>query len=228
MSHSTTLFSREARFMSSDDSNRFPRPSGIIDPQTGQPSPLLDERPWLQTRSREELIEYIIELANELRARPATSTATNIPIIMPQVDEAETTIEIDPSAREFLRIPNRPSEVQHKPFAWRIILRRLDGHHLPIALEITDDVVIGRWSEAVDLDLDLDLNPLGAAELGVSRLHCVLRPSQRSLMLFDLGSSNGTSVNGALCTNDRPQRVEDNAVIRLGAMFLRVLIVDRP
>lgn len=214
--------------MSYPDSNPEPRPSHIIDPQTGEPSPLLAERPWLEERSREELIDFIIELAEELRARPAGQTSTNIPIVNPPLDQIDATHAIDIRSTQFQRIPNRPRSAHQPRFVWRIILKRIDGQHLPIAVEIVDDAIAGRSSEALNVDLDLDLTSLGADELGVSRLHCLLRPTQQALLLFDLGSSNGTSVNGALCTTDRPQIVEDNAVIRLGAMFLRVHILAQP
>ena len=60
-----------------------------------------------------------------------------------------------------------------------------------------DEIVVGRGRMQQSSVLpDLDLAPFGAAEQGVSRRHAVIRRGEDTLTLVDLGSTNGTHLNG--------------------------------
>lgn len=56
----------------------------------------------------------------------------------------------------------------------------------------------------------------------VSRQHCMMRVEDERVTLRDLGSTNGTLVNGQLVTEEREMR--DGDVLQLGPMVLQVLI----
>ena len=56
----------------------------------------------------------------------------------------------------------------------------------------------------------------------VSRRHAVLRRSGNELLVEDLGSSNGTMVNGKRVTGPRPLQDQDR--LQLGAVEIRVVI----
>ncbi len=58
----------------------------------------------------------------------------------------------------------------------------------------------------------------------VSREHCALRLTSEGLTISDLGSTNGTKVNGALISE--PTRLGDGDVIGVGADALEVVVVD--
>jgi pSer/pThr/pTyr-binding forkhead associated (FHA) protein len=79
----------------------------------------------------------------------------------------------------------------------RALLVSLDGGS---NIEITKDVVVVGRREDCDLFLD---------HKSVSKLHCVLAKTDNMLLLRDLGSTNGTRVNGqrvrraALLANDQ-------------------------
>jgi len=79
-------------------------------------------------------------------------------------------------------------------------------------IEVSKELVIGR--ENVDIEID-------DAEL--SRRHVAVRPTQGGLEVEDLGSRNGTRVDGTRI--DGPTRVRHGAVVTVG---MTTLTVDAP
>jgi pSer/pThr/pTyr-binding forkhead associated (FHA) protein len=63
--------------------------------------------------------------------------------------------------------------------------------------------------------------------MGVSRRHSVIRLRNNEVEIFDLGSSNGTSVNGLKLQPHQPQPLRDGDEITLGKMTLKVLFQIR-
>lgn len=90
-----------------------------------------------------------------------------------------------------------------------------------VLLESRPEYVIGREGQEQDVP-DVNLGPFGAREKGVSRKHAVLRVDRRQLLLLDLGSSNGTWLNGAQLAPQEPIRLESGDEIRLGKLLLKV------
>jgi FHA domain len=84
-----------------------------------------------------------------------------------------------------------------------------EGQHAGRELELDDELVLGR----VDTDLELD-------DEQVSRRHASIRVEGNRLVLRDLGSLNGTWVNGARVA--QPRRLEPGDVIRLGSTAIEV------
>jgi pSer/pThr/pTyr-binding forkhead associated (FHA) protein len=60
----------------------------------------------------------------------------------------------------------------------------------------------------------------------VSRQHCLLRVEADAVSLRDLGSSNGTLVNGQLVTGEL--RLHDGDYLQLGPLVLQLLISETP
>ena len=59
--------------------------------------------------------------------------------------------------------------------------------------------------------------------MGVSRRHAAIRRNEeQNLDLWDLGSSNGTYLNGQRLSAHRPYRLHDGDELRLGSMIIRV------
>lgn len=90
-----------------------------------------------------------------------------------------------------------------------------------ITLEGKAEYRLGRET-GEDNPVDVNLNPYGAREKGVSRLHALLRIDQRQLLLMDLGSSNGTKLNGTVLAPNEPSRLESGDEIRLGKLALKI------
>jgi len=96
----------------------------------------------------------------------------------------------------------------------------------PIVLKLAEqtkgDIVIGRMDITTKVAPDLDLTPFGAQEKGVSRMHAIIRRNEESLLVIDLGSVNGTYLNGQRLTSDQPHVLRDGDEIRLGKLVLHV------
>lgn len=92
----------------------------------------------------------------------------------------------------------------------------------PIVLAQMDEMVFGRLDPATNSNPDLDLTPFGAQEKGVSRSHAALRRGDDTLTLVDLGSVNGTHLNGQRLLPNQPRVVRDGDEIRLGKLVCHI------
>jgi hypothetical protein len=96
------------------------------------------------------------------------------------------------------------------------------GQILPLADRT--EFTLGRSAEGQPIVPDVDLSPFNAYANGVSRLHSVLKLIQDHIVIMDLGSSNGTYLNG----NRLPPYVETplahGDVLYLGKLKIQVLI----
>jgi len=92
----------------------------------------------------------------------------------------------------------------------------------PIVLQPRQETVLGRLDPNSQKKPDLDLSPYGALEKGISRLHAAVRRGEDTLTLVDLGSINGTYLNGQRLTPNQPRVLRDGDEIRLGKMVLHV------
>jgi predicted ATPase/DNA-binding SARP family transcriptional activator len=81
-------------------------------------------------------------------------------------------------------------------------------------------LVIGRYDPFSGSTPDIDLNPFGGLEKGVSRLHARITRQGNSLQIVDLGSSNGTYLNGQKLAPGQPRAVRDGDEVRLGKLRL--------
>jgi hypothetical protein len=97
----------------------------------------------------------------------------------------------------------------------------IDGAPQSVILEGRPEYILGREGHE-QLVPDLNLNPYGAREKGVSRVHAALRRDRAQVLLIDLGSTNGTRLNGKPLAAHQPIRVENGDEIRLGKLILTI------
>jgi len=91
-----------------------------------------------------------------------------------------------------------------------------------IAIAPNQRTVLGRSETNGSNTPDIDLTPFGAFEKGVSRTHAALIRQDSSLTLLDLGSSNGTLINGRRISANQPRVVQDGDEITFGQLVARV------
>jgi hypothetical protein len=87
---------------------------------------------------------------------------------------------------------------------------------------IKDQIVIGRESPNNDEKPDLDLTPYNAAKLGVSRRHVLITKEDNMLKVVDLGSTNGTYLNGVPLRPNQPRVLRTGDKLSLGQLVLTV------
>ena len=92
----------------------------------------------------------------------------------------------------------------------------------PIVILPTRQIVLGRNDAINTKQPDLDLSPYGGLEKGVSRIHATIHRSEDTLTLIDLGSSNGTHLNGQRLAPEQPRVLRDGDEIRLGELVAHV------
>jgi hypothetical protein len=92
----------------------------------------------------------------------------------------------------------------------------------PVVLQPAKKTVLGRSDVTSTQKPDLDLTPYGALEKGVSRIHAAINRSEDTLTLVDLGSANGTHLNGQRLIPDQPRILRDGDEIRLGKLVAHI------
>jgi hypothetical protein len=99
------------------------------------------------------------------------------------------------------------------------------GDVLPLAGQ--DEVTLGRVSEGQPVVPDIDLTPYKAYEAGVSRMHASIRIIEDQVLITDLGSANGTRVNGMQITSHIPYPVKHGDILTLGKFKIQILLRNR-
>jgi pSer/pThr/pTyr-binding forkhead associated (FHA) protein len=91
-------------------------------------------------------------------------------------------------------------------------------------LEGTYEYTLGRVSGNQPILPDIDLTPFQAYEGGVSRLHATIRVDPDQVFINDLGSANGTRINGKKMAAHSTQELADGDMISLGKFKIQILI----
>ena len=91
--------------------------------------------------------------------------------------------------KKFIVRPRKPSNI---PSLSLFILEK--GEIIPIIRK--GEIVIGRIMGEQTIFPDIDLSPYKAQTSGVSRFHAAIKIQDKGICITDLGSTNGTRVNG--------------------------------
>ncbi len=86
------------------------------------------------------------------------------------------------------------------------------------------EYTLGRISEGQPILPDVDMSPYDAYNQGVSRLHAALKLVNQRVHILDLGSSNGTRVNGQKLMANVDYPLNNGDLINLGRLKIQVLI----
>ncbi|MBZ0299112.1 MAG: FHA domain-containing protein [Anaerolineae bacterium] len=120
--------------------------------------------------------------------------------------------------------------VQTAPLATRYLVQdatviiRVSGAQTPISFEPDQPMILGRINNQNPRRPDIDLTAYHAFEKGVSCRHASIQRQEDELIIADMGSTNGTCINGQRLIPHEPYPVRDGDEIRLGNLFMRVYV----
>jgi hypothetical protein len=125
--------------------------------------------------------------------------------------------------QELKRKAPRPEPVPPS-YSWISLHFMGSGKILPLASR--NEFILGRICEESLILPDVDLTPYRAGPAGVSRLHVVVKREANKALVMDLGSSNGTYINGRRIHPDVDVALRDQDIIALGTLQIQVLLHD--
>ena len=120
-------------------------------------------------------------------------------------------------------LPQKISSPQPVTLTAWITLHLMDTGQV-IPLSDRSEFTLGRISEGQPIMPDIDLSPYQGYANGVSRLHAVIKQASHHILVMDLGSVNGTYVNGKRLNPNVEQVVNNGDVISLGKLKMQVLL----
>jgi hypothetical protein len=143
-----------------------------------------------------------------------------------QLDGVETlvtqAITDEQIEEELKKKSSRPEPVAAPSNSW-ISLHLMDsGKILPLASR--NEFTLGRLSEGQPIMPDIDLTPYQAYASGVSRLHAVVKREDNRVAVMDLGSSNGTYVNGRRLNPHTEESLSHGDIVALGKLKIQILL----
>lgn len=106
--------------------------------------------------------------------------------------------------------------------AWGSLHLLDTGQVLPLSAR--NEFTLGRISEGQPIMPDIDLSPYQAYAAGVSRLHAVIKRDGKRIAFIDLGSANGTFINGKRLAPNAEQILNHGDIIALGKLKLQILV----
>lgn len=95
----------------------------------------------------------------------------------------------------------------------------------PMIALLTTQAIIGRAVPG-DAQPRIDLNPYGALDKGVSRQHAIFKRTDKGLMFEDMGSSNGSWLNGAPLKPYTPAVLHSGDRLRLSQIEIEVYMTE--
>lgn len=148
---------------------------------------------------------------NEPHASQCTVCGTPLPVAVPatadddQPDQPRTTVSL-------------PKKTAALPQV-RTLLLMVAGYSRPIHVHRQRQTILGR-STPDGTSPDVDLTEYNALSMGVSRHHARVFFEGNQCFVEDLGSSNGTRVNGEPLEPHKPHPIRDGDQITLGMLVL--------
>ncbi len=107
----------------------------------------------------------------------------------------------------------------------QVAIQIIDSDEI-IFIQGDKDHTIGRSTEGQMVVPDIDLSSYDAYEAGVSRLHASLTISKQKLSAKDLGSANGTRLNGQKIDPHAEHSIQHGDILTLGKLKIQILIKE--
>lgn len=162
-----------------------------------------------------------LPITDEARRKALARLAQMLPVeksaLAPVVNVIDTSV--------LTLVGSQPSAVLQ---AGDYLCLKIEDNPASLLLSPTPTVVMGRQVLTAPETSYVDLTPFGAYPLGVSRRHAIFQFGPNAeLDLIDLGSSNGTYLNGRRLTPHHPYRVSNRDLIHLGQMEMTAIFYSK-
>jgi pSer/pThr/pTyr-binding forkhead associated (FHA) protein len=95
-----------------------------------------------------------------------------------------------------------------------------------IPLTGRSEFIVGRVTEGQPILPDIDLTTFEAYTQGVSRLHAAIKVMEKRMVIVDLGSSNGTRVNGQKILANIDYPIKPGDLLALGRLRMQILVSE--
>ncbi len=145
---------------------------------------------------------------HETNKAPASKPSTQE---RPSTTESSSTVENPLPPAELMDYPALIYVVDYKDY-------------IPVSPET--ELTLGRASKDQPIVPDIDLKSYNAYDEGVSRLHATIKVSPEEFYIVDLGSVNGTKVNGERIRPNKKVYLEEGDLISLGRLKLQIIFND--
>lgn len=149
--------------------------------------------------------------------------ATTCPRCGRAADVDPTTIETAPLRHARTLWPREQPGHNTLPRSAQVLLQFLPSGRV-ITLPLETPVMLGRGVNEVENGIDL--NALNAHRHGVSRHHCLLQRRGTQLVVLDLGSTNGTYLNGEHLLPHHDYIVAHGDKLLLGSLHVIVTFTE--
>ncbi|MCA9893843.1 MAG: FHA domain-containing protein [Anaerolineae bacterium] len=122
---------------------------------------------------------------------------------------------------------DRTGSLEEPVLPWVIELRVVGTANI-VNITTRPTMLIGRSDESRGIFPDIDVSELGGQGAGVSRRHALMLARDNRVTIQDLGSANGTFINGRVLEPKTEYRVHDRDRLRLGRLELQIHFVIKP
>ncbi len=119
----------------------------------------------------------------------------------------------------------RPLSMPGRRHPIHTLIFQIGDDQLSISLKLAERLILGRQSSHMVDRPDLDLGRFKAAEHGISRIHATLECNEVGVFLMDLGSRNGTFINGQALAAFSPCYLSNGDVLRFGKLSLTLALI---
>jgi pSer/pThr/pTyr-binding forkhead associated (FHA) protein len=107
-----------------------------------------------------------------------------------------------------------------------VIRLNIGGQGRQVVLRLDQAIHLGRTDPARHIFPHVDLTDDGGPVAGVSRRHAKIFKREAVVVIEDLGSTNGTFVNGKRLAPHAPAALSHGDTLRLGRLIIQVLFED--
>jgi len=106
-----------------------------------------------------------------------------------------------------------------------VLLMHIGTNRHPLLIHPKQKISIGRWVEEMKHTPDIDFLPYDGIQHGVSRLHAVFTVRCSRVTLTDLGSRNGTWLNGTKLEPNQPRVVRTGDDMQFAGLLAYIYFI---